>query len=170
MTNPGFGRLLLMLQGLWPSDQALTDFEQELWRNELDRFTDEQAVSAVKALSHDGRARRPVVGEIYRKALDLSDDTPSWGHAWQELRSQASYPVAHSHWSHSVVQEAARQIGLEEIGNSTRGDTAFEAQCRRVYEDIRDDYRAGKRYEDISNGMTHLPPAGLDKLAEHMTP
>jgi hypothetical protein len=150
MEREEFGQILGMRLALWDNAQELPVGAEEIWYDQLRNLDAAHVKAALMAYSRDGHAFPPVVGQLWRQAVDLADDTPEWGAAWKELRDHCGGGLGTPEmWSHEIVWEAARQITLSEIGNSIRGDTTFEAQCRGVYESIRERWRSGIRYEGI---------------------
>lgn len=167
MTREEFGAVLMMRAALWDNAKPLTEAQEGVWFDILQEFPGEHVKAALMAYSRDGQAFAPVVGQVVAKVKELTDDTPDWGSAWRELRDRCDGSLGTpDSWSHPAVWEAARRITLREIGDSERGDTAFEAQCRGVYESVRDGYRAGERYRGLPGIRPGLIPAGVPRLDE----
>ena len=154
MTRGEFGKVMAMRLALWDNAKPLNAVQLEIWFDQLAHFSGAQVRAAMMAYSRDGQAFPPVVGQLYAKAIELADDTPDWGSAWKELRDRCGGSLGSvGSWSHPAVYRAAQLITLAEIGNSERGDAAFEAQCRGVYQDVREAYRNGKRYEGLTGSQ-----------------
>ena len=90
MTDGEWTAVMAALVGSWPDADPLSSDVERFWRDQLDGLTATQVLATVRSLMRDGERFRPVVGQIYRRALDLSNDAPDWPTVWREIRRAAT--------------------------------------------------------------------------------
>lgn len=100
----------------------------------------ESASKGVTLLIRGGDRFFPRISDIRRAALGAAGMFPSFGEAWKEMQSMASYGSTNQRtpppFSHAVIDELARQIGWENFRMSSEFDTYFISMAERRYRDI----------------------------------
>lgn len=160
MTRDEFRGVTRLLVASWPAAAPLgQDALAAAW-DVLGGLEAEAVLTAVRTFVRDGERFQPTAGQVYRRIVDIADDSPPWEWAWMELsrlarnHGRCARP-AEIPWSHPLIAETATTIDWEQMFDTAR-DVAGQGFVRRIYEALREERHRRARYTGLA-----VPPRTL---------
>lgn len=149
------------------------------WQILSDIPSDELKAATLHCISESGRKFAPSVGEL-RGAVGelrgLTSNLPSSFEAWQEFKTAVIRSDYTHKFSHAIVEEAARLIGMRAYGQSDVDDEpSWRARFIQCYEQLQ--ARAQREnlllpevrgYIETKGGLFLAPSDQMKQLAERM--
>jgi hypothetical protein len=169
VTRDDFRGVTRLLMASWPAAGSLGQDAMAAAYDVLGGLDLEPVLTAVRTFVRDGERFQPTAGQVYRRVLDLADDSPPWEWAWMELSRQARThspltPPVEIPWSHPLLAETAATIDWERMCDPAR-DSAWQDFVRRVYEVLRGERQRKERYSGLAVRQRPLRLAGLSGMS-----
>lgn len=163
----------------YPNFAVTEQTNQVYWQILSDIPTNELKAATLHCISESGRKFAPSVGEL-RGAVGelrgLSNNVPSSFEAWQEFKRAVVSSNYSPDWSHSLVGQTAKLIGMREYGHSNVDDEpSWRARFIQCYDQLRE--RAEREnlllpevrgYIETAGGRLLAPVDQMKQLADRM--
>lgn len=141
-TKLDIAEILAVIATAYPNFTVTEKTTQVYWQILSDIPSDELKAATLHCISESGRKFAPSVGELRGAVGELRgmySNAPSSYEAWEEFR-RAVVSSDYTHiFSHQLVEDTSRLIGMRAYGQSDTGDTpSWRARFIQCYEQMQE--------------------------------